>query len=230
MGKFDFLFENSGEKKPEKKEEKKAAPVAAGDAGATAESGGKIKFPTKEEEAPTIGATNCEPHMDAVMKLYEKGFEGLDQPGVEFFEYFKSVASAGMDNPAAYTMAFNMLKGLEPDLSKDGLLEQSKFYVTEIEKVHQGYDTNGKNKKIEVEDQKNVETEKLKSDISLLEQQLETTKNQIEAKKLKLGGIDSKYDPEIEEIGCKMAANDMARDKILGAINKVVEGIKANIQ
>jgi len=188
-----------------------------------------LKFPVNNIAPVSVGTTNCEPHMDAVMSLYEKGFDGLNKPGVEFFEYFKSVVSVGVDNAQAYTMAFNMLRSLEGSMTKDSLLSQSKYYLDEIEKVHQGYLQNGLDKKRHIETQKNSETEQLKTDLNMLKQQLESVQTQISIKETALFGIDAKYNPEIETIGCKMSANDMAKDKILNTINKVVSGINTNL-
>jgi len=191
-----------------------------------------IKFPSTSATVaatPTIEAMNCEPHMDAIMSLYEKGFESLNQPGVEFYEFFKSVIAGGADNPTTYTMAFNMLKGLESGMSKQSLLDQSKFYVAKIDKVHQGYDKNGRDKKMEIEKQRDAETERLRTDLDLLRQQQETIKTQIQTKEIQLTQQDAKYNPEIEQIGCKMTANDVAKKKIIGTINKVVVGITNNL-
>ena len=194
-----------------------------------------IKFPDATPAtaapvvSPIIGTTNCEPHMEAIMSLYEKGFDGLNQPGVEFFEFFKSVIAGGVDNPATYTMAFNMLKGLESGMNKQSLLSQSNFYKDEILKVYQGYIKSGTDKKMEIEKQRDAETERLRSDLDLLRQQLETIKTQIQTKDIQLTQQDAKYNPAIEEIGCKMAANEVAKEKIIGTINKVVAGITNNL-
>jgi len=152
-------------------------------------SGAPIKFPDASTVAvatptPVIGSTNCEPHMEAVMKLYETGFESLNQPGVEFFEYFKSVVGAGIDSPGAYTMALNMLKGMDASMTKGSLLSQSKFYVDEITKVWNGYDTSGTNKETELANQRDSETNNMQSELTLMEQQLQTLSNQIESKKI----------------------------------------------
>lgn len=230
---FKDYWINSDEE-TDKTSEKVSAKVeadAAKTGTVTAPPGGTIKFPksTMEKAPAMVGATSCAPYMDDVMALYEKGFEGLNQPGVEFFEYFKSVAGAGIDNPSAYGMAYNMLKGMEPDMSKASLLEQSKFYIDEINKVHQQYTAGGQKRKLEIENNRDTEAEKLKSDLDLLVQQEESIKTQISTKRLALDNIDSKYTPDIEEIGCKMGANDTAKEKILGTLNKVVAGIKANL-
>jgi hypothetical protein len=178
--------------------------------------------------APTIGATNCEPHMDAIMDMYEKGFDGLNRDGVEFFEFFKAVAAANFE-PGAYKMALSVLSGMEKNMTKESLIEQSAYYINEIQLVHTRYTQNGNNKKAEIERSKATENEQLKNDLLLLEEQLKTISAQIESKKIALNQIDTKYAPAIEEVMCKIAANDTAKDRIVGTINMVVQGIKTNI-
>lgn len=189
------------------------------------------KFPASAVATPTIkGATNCEPHMEKVLEMYEKGFESLNQPGVEFFEYFKSVVSAGIANPSAYEMAFKMLSGMESTMTKKTLISQSQFYLNEIDKVHKKFDQDGETKRTTLENNKDAERNKLASDIDLLKQQLQSIQNQIDSKSLSLNSIDETWNPQIEDIECKMAANTQARNTIKGTINRVVDGIKQNLK
>lgn len=183
-------------------------------------------FPTQAQPvAPVIGATNCEPHMKAIMDLYDKGFEGLNRDGVEFFEFYKAVAATNFE-PGSYKMALSMLSGMEKSMTKDSLIEQSAYYIDEIQKVHSTYTNNGIAKRDEIERNKASENEQLKNDLSLLEEQLKVIKAQIESKSMALQQIDAKYAPSLEEVQCKMAANDMAKDKIISTLNKVVQDIK----
>jgi hypothetical protein len=48
-------------------------------------------------------------------------------------------------------------------------------------------------------------------------------------KQAALAGIDAKYSPQITEVECKLMANDMARDRIIGTIQQVVTGINQNL-
>ena len=201
----------------------------------SSKSGPSIKFPSanavvdKPQPVPTIGGTFCGPQMDAVMKLYEDGFESLNQPGIEFFEYFKSVVGGGVDSPTSYTMAFNMLNGMGAGLTKDTLINQSQFYLAEIDKVHKGFSANGIQKRSDTEASRNQESDKLNQDIALLKQQIEGLQNTVQTKGLELSGIDSKYNPLLEEIGCKLEANNSARDTIAASIQKVIAGINVNL-
>lgn len=184
---------------------------------------------TINSDVVVVGNTNCKPYMESVMSLYEKGFNSLNQPGIEFFEFFKAVSSSGIDNPSAYGMAFNMLSSMDPSLSKEKLLEASKLYVTEIQKVHTNYQNEGNTRMSQMQNEKSTETESLRTEISLLEQQVQGIQNQIAEKQLALSGMDKNYNPKMEEIKCKLEANNYAKDIMQTNLQKVISGIKSNL-
>lgn len=184
--------------------------------------------------ATPVATTNvpleCGPHMDSVMKTYEDGFAKLNRPGIEFFEYFEGVVENGIDNPQAYQMALRMLAKLEKTMTKDSLLVQSQYYIDELTKVHAQQNSVGMKKRDELMAQKAAEDQKLKSDVQMLRDQIQAINSQISAKEAQIANIDSKYQPQITELGCKLMANDTAKDRILGTINRVVAGIRTNLQ
>lgn len=49
--------------------------------------------PTPIASVPLESNPSCAPHLAKIMEMYEKGFESLNKPGYDFFEFFKSVAS-----------------------------------------------------------------------------------------------------------------------------------------
>ncbi len=172
----------------------------------------------------------CQPHIDSVMKMYEQGFEGLNMTGYDFFEYYQSIISAGIDNPQIYNMALMMAKGIDKTVSKESLLSQSDFYITEINKVYKTYVDKGQTKRNEVTNQKENENKNLVAELDNLKMQLESIKNQIQSKESLLSQIDSKYSTQLTEIDCKLMANDHAKDVILGSITKVKNGIINNLK
>lgn len=187
---------------------------------------------TMEAPAPTATSSvplECAPHMDAIMKRYEDGFASLNRPGIEFYEYFEAVMEAGVNDPAAYKMALKMLSKMEKTMTKDSLAIQSQFYIDELNKVHAGFSSQGVTTKTELMAAKDSEGLKLKNDIQLLKDQMESLKNQLGAKEIQLSQIDGRYQPRINELECKIMANDTAKNRILGSINAVVAGIKANL-
>ncbi len=195
-----------------------------------------VTFPTSTAPTPTPVANiplesnpSCAPHMTKIMEMYEKGFESLNKPGYDFFEYFKSVVSAGADNPAVYPMAFSMATAMDASVTKEALLNHSDFYVTEITKVYNDYVSKGNTKKQSILAEKDSENLSLSTDLQTLESQLTIIQNQITETKLKLTNINIKYEPQITEVDCKLMANNVAKDKIINSINKVRNGINTNI-
>lgn len=200
---------------------------------------GPIETPTKvETKAETVTATEtmaeitpdnpaCAPHLDKIMKLYEDGFDGLDMDGYDFYEYFQMVVQAGINNGAAYNMAFTMGKTM--GATKESLIEQAQFYIDEINKVHQHYVDNGTVKKESALKTKGEEESTLNSELMDINNEIARLNTLKAQKESALSSIDAKYSPQITEIECKLMANDMARERILGTINTVVNGIKSNI-
>lgn len=179
---------------------------------------------------PTLNVPlECAPHMDSIMKLYENGFAGLNRPGVEFYEFFEAVVEAGINDPAAYKMALKMLSKMEKSMTKDSLITQSQFYIDELTKVHSGYSSEGIKKKNDLTADKNSEGQKLQIDIKTIQDQIEALRNQLSVKQTQLSQIDSRYQPKINDFDCRLMANDEAKNRILGTINSVVNGIKTNL-
>src|SRR5690348_1564667 len=100
---------------------------------------GTITFPnvnSQQNSATTLASQTSNPHLESVIGMYQKGFDSLNMPGPDFFEFFKTIMKSGADNKAAYTVAFDFIHGMDSSLTKDKLIEQANFYVNEITKVH----------------------------------------------------------------------------------------------
>lgn len=246
MGLRDLIFESKGEdKKPKQKKEDKgisfpkatknafdgAKPVAFLNDEIGKADFGKENFgppPTTGWKA-TKSLASCEPHMDNVMNLYEQGFDNLNQDGYDFYEYYKAVLEAGADNPAIYKMALTMAKAMDPGVSKESLIKQSEFYLTEIANVYKSYESQGKKKKVSIETEKGREEEGLRIKLEEVKQklvELEALKGNYESS---LSSIDNKYAGELHDIDCKLEANNVAKREIFESINKVKQGINTNI-
>tara|TARA_R110000772_G_scaffold17946_3_gene50024 strand:+ start:162482 stop:163207 length:726 start_codon:yes stop_codon:yes gene_type:complete len=192
---------------------------------------GNNKATFKPTENLTSNSTECEPHMDKIMTMYENGFNQLNQDGYDFYEFFKGIVEAnGVDNPAIYGMAFTMATTMDKSVSKSSLINQSQFYINEIEKVHNSYVTSGKEKRSNTLLQKEAEETTLASDLVKINEEisrLTTQKRQVENS---LSTIDSKYTSQITDIDCKLMANNVAKDTLVNSISSVVDGINKNIK
>jgi hypothetical protein len=246
MGFFKDLFivdENAANKptatEPVKKETTLSKfPTAAPTNSAPAES---FSFPKVETQSftpePTpsvsfapISSQVPNEYIEKALDVYEKGFESLNQPGFDFYEFFQSVALGGSNNPQVYVMAFQMAYGMDKSITKDKLVQQADFYLTEIDKVYQEYVGKGNGKKQELLTLKDNENKNLVSELDSMKQQLAALQIQIEDRQRKLGEIDTKYGPQLSEIENKISANNIANQKIVESIQHVKTGIISNLK
>ncbi|KIX21220.1 hypothetical protein SY27_10725 [Flavobacterium sp. 316] len=182
------------------------------------------KFP-EEKIINTTNENFANPFVNEILEVYEKGFESLNLNDFDFFEMYKSVAIVGITNPQSYQMAFTMGKSIKPDLSKEYLLEKSKFYIDEINKVFAKYDSTGNIKKKDLNNLVLKEKETLTNTITDLENKILQMQQELQEKKTLLANIDSKNESELREIQLKIEANNFAKQKILDSINLVISGI-----
>lgn len=154
----------------------------------------------------------------------------MNQPGYDFFEFFKAVNKAGIDNPQVYQMALDMGQAMDSNVSKQSLMSQADYYINELDKVHTGFMTDGQAKINDLTNKKNSETTSLSSEITSLKQQLEFIQNQIQIKENALNEIGNKYQPDINEISYKLEANDIAKNTFISNINKVKTNISNNLK
>jgi len=169
-------------------------------------------------------------HVAKAVERYQKGFESLNQPGFDFYEYYHSVIDAGVENAMAFTMAFKMAQTMDKSITKEALISQAQFYETEINKSYQESITNGSAKKQELISQKDIENQSLIQELGYMKEQLESMKAQILEKENKLKLIGSKYEPQINEIDSKLGANDIAKNQLIQSIAQVKNGINNNLK
>lgn len=221
------LFINEEEPKkenaPENEEESKSR--AQSFPGSSSVKSSNTKFP----EHPPKGGSVDKNVLDTIVEMYEAGFDSLNRPGYDFYEFFKAIQAVGSNEPSVYKMALTMAQGVDNKVNKDTLLTQANFYINEIEKVHKQYQSQGNAKKSELQNTQAAQKENLTAEISALEKQLMEIQNKISNKRNELQSIDVNLMAEVEEIDQKIVANDKARTKLLETITTVVDGIKNNI-
>ncbi len=207
-----FINENSEEKQPATVNQTQSSETPP------------AHFPTSTPVAETP-VFNANPFMDEVIQVYEKGLDSLNLSEFDFFEVYKSVIAVGVSNPQSYQMAFTMGKSIKADLTKEFLLEKSKYYLTEIEKVHTQFDTTGKAKRNDLDMGLTRDKVNLTKEVSDLEAQIASLQATLSAKKEALAKIDQNSGGAFNEIDLKLQANDIAKKKIVDSINTVVIGI-----
>ena len=184
------------------------------------------KFP---DSSPSLKVTVSQNVLDTIVAMYESGFESLNQPGYDFYEYFKAIESVGSHEPAVYKMALTMAQTVDKKVNKELLLSKAEYYIEEIAKVHQLYLAQGTAKKEEIQSESKSKKAQLTNDIASLEKQIVEIKEQVARKKSELQSVDTSLIAEVSEIDQKITCNDIAKTKIEGAIVMVVNGIKNNL-
>jgi hypothetical protein len=127
-------------------------------------------------------------------------------------------------------MAFTMGQTMDKSITKEKLTQQADFYVNEITKVYNDYVAKGNSKKIQILQQKENESRNLTNELSLMEQQLEALKVQIQDRRTKLNAVDSKYIPQISDIDSMLTANDSAKNEVIGSIKTVQTGLNSHLK
>jgi hypothetical protein len=193
------------------------------------------KFPSQENKFPSqtsnmvtansVSNNSNNPFINEILDVYQKGFDSLNLENFDFFDFYKSVVAVGISNPQSYQMAYTMGKSIKTDLTKDFLLEKSKFYISEIEKVYAKYDNAGNTKKNDFIAQKNGENASLSKSISDLEIKIIELQRELETKKIELNKLESNFAQPIQETNLKIEANNIAKSSILDSIQNVINGI-----
>ncbi len=193
------------------------------------------KFPVSA--MPTSGFTSSQtassptdnPFLDEVLQVYQKGFDGLNSEGFDFFEFYKSVIAVGIGSSQNYQMAFAMGKSIRPDITKEFLLDKSQYYISEIEKVHKNYEVIGNSRQKELSSAIASKKEALSNEAEQLKREIARLQNELQNKVSELEKIDGANTNDLVILQQKVEANDLAKQKILESINAVVAGIKQYI-
>jgi len=167
--------------------------------------------------------------MDKIMSLYEDGFNGLNLAGYDFFEFFQAVVKTGANNPTMYNMALTMAQAMDSTVTKSSLVTQSQYYIDEIEKVYKTYVDSGNVKRQQALQSKGNEEASLANELTEINNEIVRLNQMKSQKEAELSRIDSKYTPDITDVECKLMANDIAKERIIGTIRTVVDGINKNL-
>lgn len=183
------------------------------------------KFPEINVNSSASTSNSNNPFLGEILDVYQKGFDGLNTEGFDFFEMYKSVSAVGVTNPQSYQMAFAMGKTINPNLSKDFLIEKAKHYLSEIDKVHAKYDSTGNAKKQDLNSKLTQQKDSLSKSISDLELKIVELQKELNQKKIELEKVDLLNKEDFSEIELKIEANNIAKQKIVESINTVLTGI-----
>jgi hypothetical protein len=178
-----------------------------------------------------------DPAVAEVLQVYENGLDSINMPGYDFYEFYKTVTSAGHPGEQSYTMAFHMARTLDKTLTPGKLLADAEFYISKINEVHSQYVSQGQQKLNSIEEKKKSEKQSLQGEIdqaSLRITQLRAELQELEAgisqKRNTLLKVDETYYSQEKSIREKLGANDMAKKASIDKLNMIKEGIRKFIK
>lgn len=202
----------------------------------------QFSFPVGNATAPTNNSTPGGSNIDQatlteVLAVYEKGIDSINMPGYDFYEFYKAVSSIANAGEQVYSMAFQMAKSMDDNITPKKLVVDADFYISKINEVHSQYSSQGQQKLNSLDTKKNEEKNKLMQEIehstqrvTQLRNQLQSLESEINQKRITLSTVDGKYSPQESDIRQKLLANDNARQISVMKLTTVKEGIQKNIK
>src|SRR5688572_14629446 len=113
MKNWKSLFVKTEEKESSKKEDRSES----------------FSFPVNQgnssQQASSPQPSYNDPITSEVLQVYENGLESINMPGYDFYEFYKTVSSAGVPGEQTYIMAFQMARTLDKTISSVKLLSDA---------------------------------------------------------------------------------------------------------
>ena len=187
--------------------------------------------------APLPGSNIDQSILNEVVSVYERGVDSINMPGYDFYEFYKAVSTITNAGEQVYSMAYQMAKSMDSNITPGKLVTDADFYISKINEVHSQYSVQGQQKLNSLDGKKNEEKNKLMQEIengtlqlTQLRNQLQSLESEINQKRVALSTVDSKYLPQESDIRQKLLANDNARQISVTKLTTVKEGIQKNIK
>lgn len=181
--------------------------------------------------SPSVSNHEASPeHINKALEAYHSGLISLKQASYDFLNFYDALSEDDRKNPAVYQMAVRFASSMDKSITKDKLVQSADFYIGKIQENYNNYVNSGNTKRQTVLGQKADENRTLSADLDMLEQQAQAIQTQIQDRKNKIASIDTKYDMQLNEIDSKLAANDIAKDRIVSSLELVKQGIINNVK
>lgn len=164
---------------------------------------------------------------DLVQKIYQL-FESINKPGLDFFELWNASEAMGGATPLNIQNAFTTLKVL--GLTKDVVMQTGKQYLVEIDQKINADIKSKQQEKDHLVLQLQQEKAGLQKKESDLEQQILELKKALEATKVALEQVDSKYTKPIFILDDKMKVGSSALKIVTDEIGSVLKTVENSIQ
>lgn len=193
--------------------------------------------PVTSASAISAGGSMDQSILNEVVEVYEKGIDSINMPGYDFYEFYKAISTIGNASEQTYSMAFQMAKSMDGNVTPQKLVGDAEFYISKINEVHSQYTMQGQQKLNSLDAEKNSEKNKLMTEIeqgtqqvNQLRNQLQSLESEINQKRITLSTVDGKYQPQESTIRQKLLANDTAKQISVTKLVAVKEGIQKNIK
>lgn len=156
--------------------------------------------------------------------------EGMNKPGIDFFELWNAAEAMGSINTLNVNNAYVALKIASGNtLSKATILETGQFYSDNLKTALEN-DVKGKmSERNSIMQQKAQMTNSLGQEITDLNNKIAEMQKQLQEKNSRLVNIDQEFDPKVKEIEQKIAVGQTAVQTVVTQINQVLELVKTSI-
>jgi hypothetical protein len=191
---------------------------------------GKTTAPPSQTINPSGGTQVAPEHINKALSAYQQGLISLKQVGYDFQNFYDALSDEDKKNPSVYQMAVRFATSMDKSVTKDKLVQSADYYIGKIQENYKNYVDSGNTKKQAILTQKADENHNLSSELEMLEGQAQAIQTQIADRKNKIASIDYKYATQLSEIDSKLAANDIARDQVVGSLELVKQGIIKNVK
>lgn len=164
--------------------------------------------------------------LETIKKTYENGFESLNKPGYDFYEYFKSIKSINGTSSDHYMMAFTLGKSMMENLSSESLSTDGQFYLDELNKAYTSFDNEGKFALGKLSSSRDEEKKEITKNIDSLHEQITQLQLQLDEQTLKFNSIDMKFEKQMNDTQLKLQINDQVKNELTNEIGMVITNIK----
>lgn len=185
-------------------------------------------FPSNPSTNPTtITSTSvvADPSLeDKLFSLLEK----INDPGMDFFEVWNAAEEMGGVNPTNIKAAMTSLKFADATLTKEKVISTGDNYVKKLTDIYSTEEKRKLQEKQTLEQAKTQEAKTLQTEVDNLEDQIKNLKTQQEGKKTELNQINSKYDPQINQVETRIQQGKIAISNLIKKMENVLLIVKSN--
>jgi len=217
-----LIFEDSPEPSVPESNQVPDQPVAATNTGGNVTKNPQTNLTQNTSDLPAIDMKQMKVK---VLEMLEK----INEPGIDFFEVWNAAAEMGSVDAGSIKAAFTSLKYVDKTLNKDKLIRTGQNYAAELKKVIDKETNQKQTQKENLEQNLVREKENLTEEIKGIEKNIEDLRAQLGAKQKDLTDINSKYEPQLQDIDQKIALGNTAVTEVVTDINNALQIIETNI-